>query len=182
MPLHEWETFYVIVGSSAAALTGLQFVVIALSADVDIGGGEVEFAAFATPNIVHFSGVLLISAMLSMPGQGQTSLAWCIGITGLLGLAYAIYTTNAARQSKDYTPVLEDWIFHSILPILTYLTLLISGCVVRSHPDLSLHLIGVTSLVLLYIGIHNAWDTALFMALAKKKIDREARRRGDDAN
>ena len=31
-PLTEWETFYVIVGSSAAALTGLQFVVIALLA------------------------------------------------------------------------------------------------------------------------------------------------------
>ena len=29
-----WESFYVIVGSSGAALTGLQFVVIALLADV----------------------------------------------------------------------------------------------------------------------------------------------------
>ncbi len=29
LTLHPWERFYVIVGSSAAALTGLQFVVIA---------------------------------------------------------------------------------------------------------------------------------------------------------
>lgn len=34
----EWETFYVIVGSSAGALTGLMFVVIALVAD--FGGSE----------------------------------------------------------------------------------------------------------------------------------------------
>ena len=33
LPLHEWERFYVIVGTSAAALTGLMFVVIAVVAD-----------------------------------------------------------------------------------------------------------------------------------------------------
>ena len=33
IPLHEWESFYVIIGTSAAALTGLMFVVIAVVAD-----------------------------------------------------------------------------------------------------------------------------------------------------
>jgi hypothetical protein len=47
-PLTEWETFYVIVGASAAALTGLQFVVIALHAEVRIAG-PAEGGAFATP-------------------------------------------------------------------------------------------------------------------------------------
>jgi hypothetical protein len=32
-PLVAWESFYVIVGSSGAALTGLQFIVIALIAE-----------------------------------------------------------------------------------------------------------------------------------------------------
>ena len=32
-PFAAWENFYVIVGSSAAALTGLQFVVVTLGAE-----------------------------------------------------------------------------------------------------------------------------------------------------
>ena len=35
-----WESFYVIVGSSGAALTGLQFVVTALIADAHRKGSE----------------------------------------------------------------------------------------------------------------------------------------------
>ena len=43
----EWESFYVIIGSSAAALTGLQFVVVALSADP--GGLSQGLSAGADP-------------------------------------------------------------------------------------------------------------------------------------
>jgi hypothetical protein len=35
-PLAGWENFYVIVGSSAGALIGLQFVVITLIADLPV--------------------------------------------------------------------------------------------------------------------------------------------------
>ncbi len=59
--LDGWENFYVIVGSSAGALIGLQFVVITLIAAkpiarVDALAGD----AFATPSVVHFGVVLLL--------------------------------------------------------------------------------------------------------------------------
>src|SRR5712692_2957156 len=88
-PLAEWETFYVIIGSSAAALTGLQFVVIALSADARAVGGEAEMQAFATPTIVHFCAVLLVAAIASTPRQTPASLSLCLSICGMAGLAYA---------------------------------------------------------------------------------------------
>jgi hypothetical protein len=55
-----WENFYVIVGSSAGALIGLQFVVITLIADMPIRGGQEAGEAFATPTIVHFGAALLL--------------------------------------------------------------------------------------------------------------------------
>ena len=63
-----WENFYVIVGSSAGALIGLQFVVITLIAEIPVVR-DVERAssAFATPTIVHFGSVLLLSAVISAP-------------------------------------------------------------------------------------------------------------------
>ena len=66
-PLIPWENFYVIIGSSAAALTGLQFVVIALVADSRKKSTISEVDAFGTPTVVHFSAVLLVSAILSAP-------------------------------------------------------------------------------------------------------------------
>jgi len=56
--LPEWQNFYVIVGSSAGALIGLQFVVIALL------GQRISVRAkarqvCATPNVAHFSSGLL---------------------------------------------------------------------------------------------------------------------------
>jgi steroid 5-alpha reductase family enzyme len=54
-----WETFYVIVGSAAGALTGLMFVVIALVANVRTSS-EPQIDAFGTPTVVHFGAVLLL--------------------------------------------------------------------------------------------------------------------------
>jgi hypothetical protein len=72
--LAEWDNFYVITGSSAAGLTGLTFVVIALSADakrVNVSG----LRTYVTPTIVHFGAVLALAAYLSMPHQGALSLS-----------------------------------------------------------------------------------------------------------
>ena len=59
-PLGAWESFYVIVGSSAAALTGLQFVVMALVAESRQQASSGTISAFGTPTIVHFCAALLL--------------------------------------------------------------------------------------------------------------------------
>ena len=49
--LDGWENFYVIVGSSAGALIGLQFVVMTLLADIPIARGDAQAGeAFGTPS------------------------------------------------------------------------------------------------------------------------------------
>ncbi|HEX9500549.1 MAG TPA: hypothetical protein VGA10_02735, partial [Thermoanaerobaculia bacterium] len=67
--LSGWDNFYVIVGSSAAALTGLQFVVIALTSEIRSAASTSTLGAFATPTIVHFCAVLLIAAVITTPGH-----------------------------------------------------------------------------------------------------------------
>ena len=66
-----WENFYVIVGSSAGTLIGLQFVVITLLANTPIARDQGQAgAAFATPTIVHFPAVLLLAGVESAPWRG----------------------------------------------------------------------------------------------------------------
>ena len=64
-----WETFYVIVGSSAGALTGLMFVVIALVAE--FRGSERQIEAFGTPTVVHFSAPLLHDQHVHRAGRAE---------------------------------------------------------------------------------------------------------------
>jgi hypothetical protein len=165
-PFVAWENFYVIVGSSAAALTGLQFVVIVLGAERHIGANENTTRAFGTPTIVHFCAVLLNSAILSAPWHRLYSAAVAIAGFGLVGAVYTLLVVRHARRQKDYVPVLEDWIWHTIIPALAYLGFFISGILLPGHPAPSLFVIGTAALLLLFVGIHNAWDAVTYIALA----------------
>jgi len=161
--LHEWSDFYVIVGSSAAALTGLMFVVVALGSERrKLSADSLE--AFATPTVVHFCAALLVGAFVTMPRQTLGSLATCLLVESVVGLAYTLWTTVRARRQKSYDPVLEDWIFHIILPLLAYASLLLAALALRR--EWSLYGVAAAALLLLFIGIHNAWDAAAWIAIS----------------
>lgn len=163
--LSAWENFYVIVGSSGAALTGLQFVVIALVAETPGRRSLREVAAFGTPTVVHFCAVLLISAVLSAPWPGLSGPAISLGCGGILGVAYAVVVVIRARAQTGYKPVLEDWLWHVVFPFIAYATLAVAAVSLRRHPSPALFSVGAASLLLLFTGIHNAWDTVTYITV-----------------
>ena len=124
--LEAWGNFYVIVGSSAGALTGLQFVVMTLIAQTDMARGRGEsISAFGTPNVVHFCAAL---------------------------------------------------------PVMAYLVLLVAGLALGhglGHgPGGAMLAIGAAVLLLVFIGIHNAWDTVTFVTMRSGAQRREDRGKG----
>jgi hypothetical protein len=172
-PLSAWESFYVIIGSSAAALTGLQFVVTVLGAELNVLGGMPATRAFGTPTIVHFCAVLFIAAILSAPWPVLSSPALGLGACGLLGLAYAVTVVRQARRQTSYRPVFEDWLWHGAFPLIAYAALLAAAVELRRHSAPSLFVIGATALFLLFIGIHNAWDAVTYLAVEKRQKPEE---------
>src|ERR687887_299881 len=88
-----WESFYVIVGTSAAALTGLQFVVVTLVREAWRPPGAGEIGSFATPTVIHFCAALLVSGALSAPWPAISGARLIVGGTGLVGILYAVWTT-----------------------------------------------------------------------------------------
>lgn len=162
-----WESFYVIVGSSGAALTGLQFVVIALMAESRMERSTNAVDAFGTPQIVHFCTVLLLSAVLSAPWRLLTSAALAIGAIGLGGVVYMAIVIRRARGQKVYQPVLEDWLWHMAFPLTAHIALVAAGVALYLGHDDAEFAIGTVCLCLLFIGIHNAWDTVVFVALER---------------
>jgi hypothetical protein len=167
LPFTTWESFYVIVGSSAAALTGLQFVVIALVAEAQRASTTKEIDAFGTPTVVHFCAVLLVSATLSAPWTGITGAAAALAIAGLAGVVYIGLVVRRARRQTGYKPVLEDWLFHAIFPFVAYLCLAVAPLTMFRDATESLFCIGAAALLLLFVGIHNAWDTVTWIAVTR---------------
>ena len=163
--LAAWQTFFFLIGSSAAALTGLQFVVIALIADSRRKATTREIQAFGTPTIVHFGAVLLLSAMISAPWHSLSRLALVIGLYGGGGLLYTLVTFLRARRLKSYRLVFEDWLWHVGLPLISYAVALAAGVLIRDYAHRSLFLVGFSALMLLFIGIHNAWDAVTYITI-----------------
>lgn len=162
-----WDTFYVIIGSSAAALTGLMFVVITLTAEMRLATDEQAngLDAFASPTVVHFCLVLLLAAVLTSPRHTATSVGVSVGFVALAGLGYMVAVLLRMRRVKAYQPVGEDWLWHAVLPVVAYLCLEACAIFLWEGDDMSLYFVGASALLLLYIGIHNAWDTATWMAV-----------------
>ena len=166
-PLAGWENFYVIIGSSAGGLTGLTFVVVALLRDFlrESHRRASGLGGYITPTIVHFAGVLALAAFLSMPHQGVASLSVGLVLGGLTGVIYCMVVARRIAQHGQYVAVREDWIWNVVLPILDYGGLTAAGVLIWDRPILALYVVGVLSLLLLFIGIRNAWDIAVWMTV-----------------
>lgn len=169
-PFAAWADFYVIVGSSAGALTGLQFVVVVLGAESNVISGATT-RAFASPTIVHFCGVLLVAAILSAPWRTVAGAAVCLIVVGLAGVAYVVRVLWHMRRQKVYVPVLVDWIWHFVLPFVAQVTLTVAAVALWRQGMAAMFVIGGAALLLLFVGIHNAWDGVTHIALQRSLGD-----------
>ncbi len=163
-----WDNFYVIVGSAAGGLTGLTFVVIALVRDAR-RVNPVGLRAFVSPTMVHFGGVLALAAYMSMPHQHIATLSAGFLAGGVAGVIYGLRTALLLRRSVTggYTPVREDWVWNVILPSVAYAALACLGILIWHHPEQTLFAVAALALLLLFTGIRNAWDIAVWMTTQK---------------
>jgi hypothetical protein len=175
--LAKWDTFYVIVGSAAGALIGLQFVVITLIAERPPEDAAEAGAAFASPTIVHFCAVLFLSALVHVPMQTITFAGILWGLVGFAGAAYNVTVALHMRKQAAYDPVFEDWLFHVVLPLSAYAILAVSSFAAPSHAHGALFAVGGAALLLLFTGIHNAWDNVAYHTLVASADTNTARRR-----
>jgi hypothetical protein len=170
-PLATWHNFYSIIGTAAATLTGLLFVVITLIAGVRVrvsspGSG---IAVFSTPNVVHFGAALLVAAILSAPWQALWTAGLLLGLAGLGGATHVIIVLRRVRRhvrrQNDYQPVLEDWLWHTVFPLVSYTALVVAALLLPGYPAPALFVIAAATVLLLFIGIHNAWDNVTYIAI-----------------
>jgi hypothetical protein len=164
--LTPWSSFYILTGSAASALTGLMFVVITLVTGVErLRRSHDGISTFSTPTVVHFGAALLVSAILSAPWRSLLHPAMLLGLAGLCGVVYVLSLMHRTKRLTAYNPDLEDWSWYTILPFVAYGAILTGSIMLFAIPVEALFVLAGGVALLIFIGIHNAWDIVTYIVL-----------------
>ncbi|HEY3839776.1 MAG TPA: hypothetical protein VGL72_24560, partial [Bryobacteraceae bacterium] len=91
---------------------------------------------------------------------------------------YVILVTRRMHRQTSYKLVFEDWMFFVLLPLAAYGTLVGSAFAAWSHLHEALFGVAASLLLLLFIGIHNAWDAIIYHVFSRdrdNKTEKEQR-------
>ncbi len=163
--LTPWASFYVMTGTSAATLTGLMFVVITVVRGQEAARSRDGISTFSTPTVMHFCTALLVSATLVAPWKTLTFAPIAVGIVGVYGIVYVARVMLLTKRLTAYRADIEDWLWYNVLPLLAYAALLGGAAALRGWPATALFGIAGGVLLLIFIGIRNAWDVVTFLAV-----------------
>jgi hypothetical protein len=164
--LTAWTSFFALTGTSAAALTGLMFVVITLVTGTNKQGAtRTGLNTFSTPTVMHFATALLVSGVLSAPWTLLFIPATILAGASLLSVIHMCRVIARTARLDTYTADLEDWTWFNILPLISYLVLLAGALLLRFDTAIALYAFGAGVLLQLFIGIHNAWDVVTYLAI-----------------
>ena len=165
--LPTWENFYVIIGTAAASLTGLMFVVVTLSAGVRNRVMSDGIGAFSTPTVFHFGAALLVAAMLSAPWSILWNMELLLGLCGLGGVTYNMIVfrrvLRVLRQST-YNAVLEDWLWYIAFPLVSYIALIVAALLLPANAALALFVIAAAAVLLVFFFFNDTATTEIYTA------------------
>jgi hypothetical protein len=100
-------------------------------------------------------------------GLGPPGVA--VALAGVCGFVYSVTVLRRALRQRDYRPVLEDWVWHAVLPMLAYAALVHADIQLSRDSADALFIVGGSTLLLVFIGIHNAWDTVMYVTVRRAR-------------
>lgn len=174
--LSSWQNFYMIIGTAAATLTGLMFVAMTLVTGIErhIVTLNAGISAFNTPTVVHFGAVLLIAVGLSAPWQAFSSVSLLLSLLSLGTVLYMFIVMRRMRQVPHYPTPWKDWLWYMVFPLVAYIVLLVAAPMLPAQPVRALYTIGAVMLLLLFLGIHNAWDLVTYLAVERSHSENKS--------
>jgi hypothetical protein len=161
--LHGWENFYIMAGTAAATLAGLLFVVITLSVSLATTPAARGVHAFVTPVLVHFGGVLFLSLILLAPWSSAWPPGIILGLHGIAGVAYATFVIRLLRKLDFVSLDARDWMAYAGVPALANISLLAGAGGLIAEKSFAPYAIAGAIMLLLFIGILDAWDLTLWI-------------------
>jgi hypothetical protein len=149
------------------------FVVTTLLAGIDRHEETLNagISAFNTPTVVHFCAVLLIAGILSAPWQAYSSVGLLLGLLGLGEVLYLVIVMRRMQRIPHYQTELSDWLWYVIFPLVAYILLIVATVELTVNPAVALYIISAAMVMLLFLGIRNAWDLVTYFAVVRSRFE-----------
>lgn len=167
----QWHDFYGLIGTASATLVGLMFVAASIGAGIFTREHQVGIRSFLSPTVVHFSTVLVICLLATVPNEARAPLGLLEALVGAIGFVYSAWVWRRMRRHGIFATIdMADRLWYAMLPIVAYLLVIAAGLSLARQSQPSLEVLALAMVMLLLIGIRNAWDMTVWI------IDRHQQR------
>lgn len=163
-----WETFYLMVGSSAGALIGLLFVVITLTGEIEPDKMTLAQRTFMSPTVFHFVAVLVISCAAVVTILPAPAMALVIAVPAVIGTVNSLAALFRLGGGKLPVTHWTDYVYYGVLPTIGHLWLVVAAWAVWQGVDWAAYSVALGAMALLLLGIRDAWDLATWLVHNKK--------------
>ena len=160
-----WDDYFLLVGSAAAALIGLLFVVVTLTAGRERSTIELGQRFYMTPIVADLGAILLLSGTVMAPALHEgvkgvlVTLAGIAGLAADVGIALGIRKLKLAEGTRGF-----DVTWYGVVPAIVSVALAGAGIGVLLHMAWAPVAVAAVLMALLLVCIHNAWDLVTFIA------------------
>jgi hypothetical protein len=160
-----WNDFFFMIGSSAAALIGLMFVVVTLTAGR--GRDEVERGKqlYTSPIVFHLAVVLVLSGVAIAPDVTDVVFGIISGCLGALGVAVGLRSAIGIRRRPGAPEAATfDIFWYGVAPAILYVGLGAAAVATLYKWHWSTVASAADLMALLLVSIHAEWDLVTYLA------------------
>ena len=179
-----WETFFLLLGTSAAALVGMMFVVTTLTAEIATERVDRGIIVYQNPIVFHLGAIVVASALAVVPDRLLVVVTVLLLALGLVGIGYSLRTLLRMLEPYEfYESTLADRALYGVVPCLLYALMAGGAIAILLESEVAAEAIAAATLGLLLVSIRNAWDVATFAVRVarKQRTSREKPSAGGDA-
>lgn len=159
-----WEEYFLMIGSSAAALIGLMFVVMTLTAGRDRSELERGKKYYTSPIVWHLAVILLLSGAATAPTVPAEFFAWVSIGLGTLGIAMGIRSAIGITRAFASSDPGFDVVWYGVAPAIVYAGLIAAAVGTLGGQKWAASAIAADLMALLLVSIHAAWDLVTYLA------------------
>ena len=114
--------------------------------------------------MVHFTAVLVICLLASIPTETWILLGALLACVGAIGLVYTGWVWRRMMKHGIVASIdTVDRLWYALLPIPAYLLVIAAGASLWRRSAFSLGILASALILLLLIGIRNAWDMTVWI-------------------
>jgi hypothetical protein len=160
-----WGEYFFMIGSSAAALIGLMFVVVTLTAGHRSEQVERGKHLYTSPIVWHLGVVLVLSGAAIAPATGARLFGILSGALALIGIAIGVRSavgisrTPGAPEAAGF-----DTFWYGVAPALVYGGLAAATLGIFARASWSAAAVAADLMALLLVSIHAEWDLVTYLA------------------